>query len=122
VSGTGNVFTINETSNSRNFTFNPSYATSSYGGFITHSLGHITLGANLGTDNGSALGIFLGGVSANRNASALFQMDTTTRGFLPPRMTTTQKNAIASPAAGLQVYDTTLNRPCFYDGTTWITL
>jgi hypothetical protein len=56
------------------------------------------------------------------NASAKVQVDSTTQGFLPPRMTTTQKNAIASPATGLQVYDTTLNRPCFYDGTTWITL
>ena len=54
--------------------------------------------------------------------SAQLQADSTTRGFLPPRMTTTQKNAIASPAAGLQIFDTTLNRPCFYDGTTWITL
>jgi len=122
VSGTGNVFTINESSNSRNFTFNPSYATSSYGGFITHSLGHITLGANLGTDNGSALGIYLGGVSANRNASALLQMDSTTKGFLPPRMTTTQRNAIASPAAGLIVYDTTLNLPHFFNGTIWVSL
>jgi hypothetical protein len=56
------------------------------------------------------------------NASALVAMESTTTGFLPPRMTTTQRNAISSPAAGLQVYDTTLNRPCFYDGTTWITL
>jgi hypothetical protein len=56
------------------------------------------------------------------SASAKVQIDSTTRGFLPPRMTTTQKNAIASPATGLQIYDSTLNRPCFYDGTTWITL
>ena len=56
------------------------------------------------------------------NASSIVDITSTTRGFLPPRMTTTQKNAIASPATGLQVYDTTLNRPCFYDGTTWITL
>jgi hypothetical protein len=55
-------------------------------------------------------------------ASAILQAESTTKGFLPPRMTTTQKNAIASPATGLMVYDTTLNRPCFYDGTTWITL
>ena len=55
-------------------------------------------------------------------ASAQLAVDSTTRGFLPPRMTTTQKNAIATPATGLQVYDTTLNRPCFYDGTSWITL
>ncbi len=54
--------------------------------------------------------------------SAQVAINSTTKGFLPPRMTTTQKNAIASPAAGLMVYDTTLTRPCFYDGTTWITL
>jgi hypothetical protein len=56
------------------------------------------------------------------DATSIFDLQSTTKGFLPPRMTTTQKNAIASPATGLQVYDTTLNRPCFYDGTTWITL
>lgn len=55
-------------------------------------------------------------------ASAQLAVDSTTRGFLPPRMTTTQKNAIATPATGLMVYDNVLNRPCFYDGTTWITL
>jgi hypothetical protein len=37
-------------------------------------------------------------------------------------MTTTQKNAIATPAEGLMVYDTVLKRPCFYDGTSWVTL
>jgi hypothetical protein len=68
-------------------------------------------------------GTIIGGTSRNDlNASAQLQVQSTTKGFLPPRMTTTQKNAIASPATGLQVYDTTLNRPCFYDGTTWITL
>lgn len=55
-------------------------------------------------------------------ASALVTMNSTTRGFLPPRMTTTQKNAIATPAVGLMVYDTDLNRPCFYSGSAWITL
>ncbi len=44
--------------------------------------------------------------TASPNASAQMQIDSTTRGFLPPRMTTTQKNAIATPAAGLVVYDT----------------
>ncbi len=54
------------------------------------------------------------------NASAILQADSTTKGFLPPRMTTAQKNAIATPAAGLQVYDTTLNQMSYYNGTTWI--
>lgn len=53
-------------------------------------------------------------------ASSLVTMNSTTKGFLPPRMTTTQKNAIASPAVGLMVYDTTLNVISYYNGTMWI--
>lgn len=52
-------------------------------------------------------------------ASAVLQADSTTQGFLPPRMTTAQKLAIATPAAGLMVYDTDLNKSFTYDGTTW---
>jgi len=55
-------------------------------------------------------------------ASALLNVTSTTKGFLPPRMTTTQRNAIASPATGLIVYDTTLNLPHFYNGTIWVSL
>jgi len=47
-------------------------------------------------------------------ATAALTLTSTTRGFLPPRMTTTQKNAISSPAAGLQVYDSTTNRAAVY--------
>jgi hypothetical protein len=56
------------------------------------------------------------------NASAILQADSTTKGFLPPRMTTTQKNAIASPAAGLVVYDTTLNKLCVRTASAWETI
>ena len=48
------------------------------------------------------------------------EITSTTLGFLPPRMTTTQKNAITSPATGLQVYDTTLNVISLYNGTNWV--
>lgn len=51
-----------------------------------------------------------------------FVINSTTQGFLKPRMTTTQKNAIVTPAAGLEVFDTTLGRPCFYSGSAWVTL
>jgi len=47
------------------------------------------------------------------------EVTSTTQGFLPPRMTTTQKNAIASPAAGLVVYDTTLNKLCVRTALAW---
>ena len=57
----------------------------------------------------------------SKKASARMECESTTQGFLPPRMTTTQKNAIASPAAGLVVYDTTLAKLCVYT-TTWETI
>jgi hypothetical protein len=55
-------------------------------------------------------------------ASAILQADSTTKGFLPPRMTTTQKNAIASPAAGLIVYDSTLGKLCVRTASAWETI
>jgi len=47
------------------------------------------------------------------------QADSTTQGFLPPRMTTAQRDAIASPAAGLMIFNTTTNRVNVYTGTAW---
>jgi len=51
-------------------------------------------------------------------AGAKVQIDSTTQGFLPPRMTTTQVNAIEA-TAGLIVYDTTTNKLKCYDGSSW---
>ena len=52
--------------------------------------------------------------------SSRLTVNSTTQGFLPPRMTTTQRNAIASPATGLLVYDTTLLSEFQYNGTAWV--
>lgn len=41
------------------------------------------------------------------------------KGFLPPRMTTLQRNAITSPVAGLVIYNTTTNELEFYNGEHW---
>ncbi len=54
--------------------------------------------------------------------SAQLQVWSETKGFLPPRMTTTQKNAIASPGTGLLVYDTTLNKLSLWTGAAWETV
>ena len=61
-------------------------------------------------------------VGTPTQATAVMEITSTTQGFLPPRMTTTQKNAIATPATGLMVYDTTLNLISVYNGTIWISL
>jgi hypothetical protein len=60
--------------------------------------------------------------STNSYASSQLAIDSTTAGFLPPRMTTTQKNAISSPAEGLMVMDITTHKLCVYDGTSWVDL
>lgn len=53
-------------------------------------------------------------------ASAQVQVDSTTKGFLPPRMTAAQKTAISSPAAGLIIYQTDgVVGLYLYNGTAW---
>lgn len=51
--------------------------------------------------------------------SAAFDIISTTTGFLEPRMTTTQRDAIASPANGLQIYNITTNQLNYWDGSSW---
>jgi hypothetical protein len=59
------------------------------------------------------------GASTPANASAQLELTSTTKGFLPPRMTTTQRNAIASIPTGLVLYNTTTNKLQCYNGSTW---
>ena len=66
-------------------------------------------------NNGAEVGI--GTVSPN--TSAKLDVESTTQGFLPPRMTTTQRNAITSPAAGLTIYNTTVNCLQWWNGSIW---
>jgi hypothetical protein len=54
--------------------------------------------------------------------SSILTLESTTKGFLPPRLTSAQRDAIASPAAGLVVYNTTDNLLSFYNGTAWTNL
>jgi hypothetical protein len=69
-------------------------------------------------------GYFSGNIAAGTaspNASAIVDLTSTTRGFLPPRMTTTQRDAISSPAAGLVIYNTTTSKLQVYT-TSWTDL
>jgi hypothetical protein len=53
------------------------------------------------------------------DASAALELAATGFGFLPPRMLTTERDAIGAPATGLEIYNTDVNKPQFYNGTNW---
>lgn len=60
--------------------------------------------------------------TATPDASSILDINSTTKGLLTPRVTTTERNAIETPADGLVVYDTTLKSFYHYNITTisWI--
>lgn len=53
------------------------------------------------------------------DANAILDVQSTTKAFAPPRMTTTQRDAIASPFAGMVVFNTTTNVLNFHNGSVW---
>jgi microcystin-dependent protein len=60
------------------------------------------------------------GVGTNSpDTSALLDVSSTTKGFLPPRMTTAQRDAISTPATGLMVYNTDDDVMNYYNGSAW---
>lgn len=56
------------------------------------------------------------------NAKAILDLASTNAGMLIPRMTTAQRDAIAAPPIGLQVYNITTNTLDIYKGTTWLSV
>ena len=97
-------------------------------------------------DNTNFLQFFYSGTLANKRASvlgalhvlqggsvgigttgpdgaALLDLTSTTKGFLPPRMTTTQRDAISSPPFGLMIYNSTAGViQAFVSGSVWVNL
>src|SRR6187549_3862364 len=53
------------------------------------------------------------------DASCLLEVKSTTKGFLIPRMTSAQRNAIPSPAAGLLIYQTNGTVGFYYYNAGW---
>ena len=53
------------------------------------------------------------------HASAQLDVSSTTKGLLPPRMTTAQRNAITTPANGLIIFNTTNNTLNIYFSGAW---
>lgn len=95
---------------------------SNYGVFIQDQSGGGTSAWNLYSDGSGSKNYMAGslglGVSAP-NSVAQLQGDSTTKGWLPPRMTTTQRDAISSPPEGLTIYNTSTHTLNVYNGTAW---
>ena len=56
----------------------------------------------------------------DRNPPAILALNSTTFGFLPPRMSTEEREHILNPTPGLIVFDTTTDSLCIYKSTGWI--
>jgi uncharacterized protein (TIGR02145 family) len=56
---------------------------------------------------------------SSADASAMLEVKSTNKGFLLPRMTEVQRNAI-TPAEGLIIYNTSTHQLNFYNGTKWV--
>jgi hypothetical protein len=56
------------------------------------------------------------------HASARLHVNSTTQGFLPPSVTSTQRININTPADGLMVYDNTVDRLYQYQAGSWKTM
>ena len=66
----------------------------------------------------NVVGSALIGLNGTINSSSQLQVDSTTKGFLPPRMTNAQRLAIASPAIGLMVYCTDATEGLYINKST----
>lgn len=81
---------------------------------------HLTIRTNprMTIDNTGNVGI---GTTAPASSSIL-ELNSTAQGFLTPRMTTAQRNAISAPVKGLLVYDTDANDLYHFNGSVWTTV
>ena len=89
---------------------------------VTHGVGTVTFGTPQDIATGSAVQFGSLALGAALDASSILSLTSTSKGFLPPRMTTTQRNAISSPTDGLVVFDTSLAQLFLRTGGVWTPL
>ena len=68
-----------------------------------------------------AQGVGISESSIAPDASSILELRSTLRGFLPPRLTTVERDAIGAPVTGLFLYNTTTNRFNYRNGS-WLAL
>jgi len=92
---------------------------------VTHNTGRFEIRNRTGGGGGALVGLSIqpnmriGIGTQSPHASAQVEVASTTRGFLLPRMTTAERNAVAAPAEGLMIYNVTDHAPQFWNGSAW---
>lgn len=61
----------------------------------------------------------MGPSGASATASMILVLNSTTKAFVPPRMTTAQRDAIVSPIEGMLIYNTSTHALNDYNGSAW---
>ncbi len=112
----------NTTTGSLNIVLGRDVQTSAVGASNELNIGNLIRGAGLSQGGAPSSGRVAIGLAALPSDSAVLELYATDKGFLPPRLTTTQKNAITSPATGLIVFDQNLAKLCVYTGAAWQTI
>jgi len=90
-------------------------ATNNYAGLSFATRNATDFGARLTIKSAGNVGVG----TETPNASAALEVSSTTKGFLPPRLNTDQRDAINPRPAGLIIYNTTVNCMQYWNGTTW---
>lgn len=59
------------------------------------------------------------GIGGTPNANAILDVQSTTKAFMPPRMTQSQRDAIPSPTEGMIIWNLTTHGLSSYNGSVW---
>jgi len=91
------------------------------GGGTTNYVSKWTSSSSLGNsqifDNGTSVGFG----TSSPSSSSIVDLTSSSKGFLPPRMTEVQRNAISSPTIGLMVYQTNGSDGVYvYKASGWV--
>ncbi len=87
--------------------------------FVDLTTNQTIAGAKIFSSDLTINGKVIAGASSAASSSAILEANSTTQGFLPPRMTRAQRNLIANPATGLIIFCSDCGlygEPQFYDG------
>lgn len=86
------------------------------------STGPVTLSLPQSINTSAAVQFGTLGLGSAAVVSSILSLTSSTLGFLPPRLTTTERDAIASPATGLLIFNTSTQLYNFYTGTVWTSI